>query len=95
MRKELTLLEAFTVAIIGKRRFAQERNLYIGKPHYRRNVFIYHRFDCESGRKIGFNGALFENQSEAVDAGYRPCKTCMPDRHPYSADKQVPDVRSR
>jgi micrococcal nuclease len=39
--------------------------------------FIFHRPDCEHAKKIK-EPTRFETRDDALDAGYRPCKKCMP-----------------
>jgi len=39
---------------------------------------IYGRLDCFSGKRmLRANRVFFENESEALMAGYRACKHCM------------------
>lgn len=81
------ILQDLLAAMMGKHRTAKARNLYIGL-RTRRRGFIYHRWDCEFGGKIGFKGRLFESQAEARGNGFRPCKVCKPDRNPYKDGKE-------
>ena len=71
---------------LSNRKQAELYNLYIGLRHRHRDD-IFHRWDCEYGGKIGFRGRLFDGISEAFEAGYRPCRVCKPDRHPYTMDE--------
>jgi methylphosphotriester-DNA--protein-cysteine methyltransferase len=43
---------------------------------------IYGTLSCWSGKKMKIeNRVFFENQSEALDAGFRPCGHCLHDRY--------------
>ena len=86
----MNALQPFIEAILGKRKLAQLWNLYIGSRHNRKES-IYHRWDCDFGGMIRYRGQLFKSQSQAIKAGYRPCKVCQPDRHPYSNEEWVPN----
>lgn len=40
---------------------------------------IYGLLLCSSGKRMKIeNRVFFENEQEAIDAGYRPCGHCMP-----------------
>lgn len=86
----MNALQPFIEAILGKRKLAQLWNLYIGSRHNLKEN-IYHRWDCDFGGMIRRRGRLFNSQSQATEAGYRPCKVCKPDRHPYNSEEWVPD----
>jgi methylphosphotriester-DNA--protein-cysteine methyltransferase len=43
-----------------------------------KNLKIYGRFDCKSGKRMKVeNRVFFENETEAINYGYRPCAVCM------------------
>jgi methylphosphotriester-DNA--protein-cysteine methyltransferase len=52
-----------------------------------KNLKIYGRLDCRAGKrmKVG-NRIFFENETEAISDGYRPCAVCM--RKEYSLWKE-------
>ena len=80
-------LRSLAAMFLSKREQAKLDNLYIGLRHRTRDD-IYHRWDCEYGGRIGFRGYLFKSRSEAMAAGFRPCKVCKPDRHPYRQEQK-------
>lgn len=39
----------------------------------------YGRLDCRAGKRMGpENRVFFQNETEAVTFGYRPCAVCLP-----------------
>jgi len=75
-------LRGLAAMFLSKREQAKIDSLYIGLRHRDRDD-IFHRWDCKYGGKIGFKGYLFKTYSDAIVAGFRPCKVCKPDRSPY------------
>lgn len=81
-------------ADLGKIAFARSRKLKelidAGKVRFggNRRLKIYGTLSCSSGKRMkAENRVFFESQSEAINAGYRPCGHCM--RAEYSAWKQA------
>jgi hypothetical protein len=43
-----------------------------------KDLKIYGRLDCRAGKRMKVeNRVFFENETEAIDCGYRPCAVCM------------------
>lgn len=43
-----------------------------------RKLKIYGQLDCRAGKRMkAENRVFFENETEAVNLGYRPCAVCM------------------
>ncbi|RFS15805.1 Ada metal-binding domain-containing protein [Emticicia sp. C21] len=43
-----------------------------------KNLKIYGRLDCRAGKRMKVeNRVFFENETETIKAGYRPCAVCM------------------
>jgi len=43
-----------------------------------RKLKIYGRLDCTAGKRMkAENRVFFENGTEAINSGYRPCAVCM------------------
>ncbi len=43
-----------------------------------KNLFIYGKLSCSSGKRMKVeNRVFFETESQAVEAGFRPCALCM------------------
>lgn len=43
-----------------------------------KNLKIYGRLDCRAGKRMKVeNRVFFENGTEAISSGYRPCAICM------------------
>ncbi|RYU95665.1 Ada metal-binding domain-containing protein [Emticicia agri] len=43
-----------------------------------KNLKIYGRIDCTTGKRMKVeNRVFFENETEAINSGYRPCAVCM------------------
>lgn len=43
---------------------------------------IYGLLNCISGKRMKLeNRVFFKNEQEAVDAGYRPCGNCLPEKY--------------
>jgi methylphosphotriester-DNA--protein-cysteine methyltransferase len=43
---------------------------------------IYGMLSCTSGKRMkAENRVFFENEQEAIEAGYRPCGNCMPEKY--------------
>lgn len=69
---------------VGNKAFARSKDLLLkiqsGEIAFggNKNLKIYGRLDCRAGKrmKIG-NRIFFENETEAIDSGYRPCAVCM------------------
>ena len=52
-----------------------KEEIYVGSM----NSDVYHYSDCKWAKNIKSDNEIwFENIGEAVDAGYRSCKTCNP-----------------
>ena len=48
---------------------------------------IYGTLSCSSGKRMKMeNRVFFQSEKEAIDAGYRPCGHCLPEK--YKAWKQ-------
>lgn len=63
---------------------------------------IYGRLDCPSAlRAIAKGGyvkyrVFFADEATAIEAGYRPCVSCMPERYrAWKADASAPGARPR
>lgn len=43
-----------------------------------RRLKIYGQLDCRAGKRVKLeNRVFFENETEAINSGYRPCAVCM------------------
>lgn len=43
-----------------------------------KNLKIYGRLDCRAGKRMKVeNRVFFENETGAINCGYRPCAVCM------------------
>lgn len=53
----------------------KEESRYIGN----RNSYVFHRPDCEFGRRINLSNRIeFDSRLQAFDAGFRQCRRCLP-----------------
>lgn len=53
----------------------QSREIVLGGN---KNLKIYGRLDCRAGKRMKVeNRVFFENETEAINSGYRPCAVCM------------------
>lgn len=82
------LLRIFTSRRIG--RSGEWEAAYICNQSVR-GQRIYHLKSCTFARRVVRPWCL-STQRQAANAGYKPCKVCMPDRHPYRSGEWVPDV---
>ncbi len=56
-----------------------------------RNLKIYGQLDCRAGKRMKVeNRIFFENETEAVNVGYRPCAVCMRKEYLLWKKKAVP-----
>lgn len=69
---------------LAKKPFARARKLWTsiqsGEIAFGGNkkLKIYGRLDCKAGKKMRVaNRVFFENETEAIKFGYRPCAVCM------------------
>ena len=43
---------------------------------------IYGRLNCRAGKRMkSVNRVFFQDESEAITAGFRPCAVCLPDAY--------------
>ncbi|HKZ65203.1 MAG TPA: Ada metal-binding domain-containing protein [Chitinophagaceae bacterium] len=64
----------------------------IGMGGYKK-VKIYGTLSCSSGKRMkAENRVFFKNEQEAVEAGYRPCGNCIPEKYKkWKANKEWKD----
>lgn len=47
-----------------------------------RRLKIYGRLDCSSGKRMNrSNRVFFADEAQALQAGYRPCGHCLPEKY--------------
>ncbi|WP_375444032.1 Ada metal-binding domain-containing protein [uncultured Fibrella sp.] len=73
---------------LGATRFSQLRELVrlVGNDAVtlagNRPGKIYGQLNCRAGKRMNArNRVFFQNQIEAVDAGFRPCAVCLPEAY--------------
>lgn len=79
---------------LGNSSFTRARTLW-NKVQYEevtlggnKKLKIYGRLDCRAGKRMKVeNRVFFENETEAIHLGYRPCAICM--RKEYLLWKQI------
>jgi len=79
---------------LGNTPFARARLLYLKIQSAKialggnKKLKIYGRLDCRAGKRMKvINRVFFENRTEAIALGYRPCAVCM--REEYVIWKQT------
>jgi methylphosphotriester-DNA--protein-cysteine methyltransferase len=66
---------------------AAERPMYIGHKWRR----VYHRQHCKWAMRIWRSSRRFLfTREQAMAEGFRPCKSCQPDRNPYKPGDERP-----
>ena len=82
---------------LGEKPFASSRNLgvKIQKGEIalggNKRLKIYGRIDRRAGKRMKVeNRVFFENETEAICAGYRPCAVCMRNEYLLWKRKVVP-----
>ncbi|GAB3503981.1 Ada metal-binding domain-containing protein [Emticicia fontis] len=69
---------------LGDNAFARSKALFLkiqnGEIAFggNKNLKIYGKLNCRAGKRMKVeNRVFFKNETEAINAGYRPCAVCM------------------
>lgn len=82
---------------LGNKPFVRSKLLYLkirsGEVSLGGNkkLKIYGRLDCRAGTRMKvLNRVFFENRTEAISLGYRPCAVCMREEYLIWKESVVP-----